>query len=605
MRVVTLCTGDMGFSARKTYDIEVWLPGQGQIPRNLFLLQLHGEFQARRMNARFKGADGKVKGPIHTLNGSGLAVGRTLVAILENYQQPDGSIAVLWMCRSPTWAANPGSVKRRASSLLPVPKIPPISFARAAQLRLRLTSLLWAKRSSAHSRRRSSKSATLRSSSGVKRRATASGASFGLIGIRSANPSVDSGSAPTAVGNHFQPGRHRFKRHDAPGFRHDGGIGEERRATQRRRQCRLADRGMNHCVRQRSQPRRQWRIGPLVKATTEKTSSAVSIRAGGEGVGQYLQPAFRRAGIDGAVLFCRQQFLAEPNMFSNGGASGVADHLRRAAKARTPRCHSLTKTAQSTNALSHPAAPPPVPMAPDASRRHGRRMARRFSTSASPGIDSAITASKSSCPRKPKVASSIGTCRTPSTRSGVAGAGLRSASRHGRAPARWRARYAAQLLCAAQRRLFRRGGVETDRRETKKASFIGVWRRWREPGTPIPAPASASCSDARLRGSGRICSCAQARWSARNTASACSVLRRIILHQYLRRANRSLASDRQSPAWFPAYAPRSVLITFSPAAIAQGRDAIGLENRRKGKNRKAAGLRRCASSARVRRADGG
>jgi len=92
-RVVTLCTGDMGFSARKTYDIEVWLPGQGAY-REISSCSNCGEFQARRMNTRFKGAEGKVKGPVHTLNGSGLAVGRTLVAILENYQQPDGSIAI-------------------------------------------------------------------------------------------------------------------------------------------------------------------------------------------------------------------------------------------------------------------------------------------------------------------------------------------------------------------------------------------------------------------------------------------------------------------------------------------------------------------------------
>jgi seryl-tRNA synthetase len=92
-RVVTLCAGDMGFGARKTYDIEVWLPGQNAF-REISSCSNCGDFQARRMNTRFKGADGKVKGPVHTLNGSGLAVGRTLVAILENYQQPDGSIAV-------------------------------------------------------------------------------------------------------------------------------------------------------------------------------------------------------------------------------------------------------------------------------------------------------------------------------------------------------------------------------------------------------------------------------------------------------------------------------------------------------------------------------
>ncbi|HEY5348008.1 MAG TPA: serine--tRNA ligase, partial [Rhizomicrobium sp.] len=92
-RVMTLCTGDMGFGARKTYDIEVWLPGQARF-REISSCSNCGEFQARRMNTRWRGADGKVKGPVHTLNGSGLAVGRTLVAILENYQQPDGSIAI-------------------------------------------------------------------------------------------------------------------------------------------------------------------------------------------------------------------------------------------------------------------------------------------------------------------------------------------------------------------------------------------------------------------------------------------------------------------------------------------------------------------------------
>ena len=92
-RAVTLCTGDMGFSARKTYDIEVWLPGQNAY-REISSCSNCGDFQARRMNTRFRNADGKVQGPVHTLNGSGLAVGRTLVAILENYQQPDGSVAI-------------------------------------------------------------------------------------------------------------------------------------------------------------------------------------------------------------------------------------------------------------------------------------------------------------------------------------------------------------------------------------------------------------------------------------------------------------------------------------------------------------------------------
>ena len=92
-RVVSLCTGDMGFSARKTYDIEVWLPGQGAF-REISSCSNCGDFQARRMNTRFRNAEGKVKGPVHTLNGSGLAVGRTLVAILENYQNPDGSVTI-------------------------------------------------------------------------------------------------------------------------------------------------------------------------------------------------------------------------------------------------------------------------------------------------------------------------------------------------------------------------------------------------------------------------------------------------------------------------------------------------------------------------------
>ena len=92
-RVVTLCTGDMGFGAQKTYDIEVWLPGQNAY-REISSCSNCGDFQARRMNTRYRNADGKVAGPVHTLNGSGLAVGRTLVAILENYQQPDGSVAI-------------------------------------------------------------------------------------------------------------------------------------------------------------------------------------------------------------------------------------------------------------------------------------------------------------------------------------------------------------------------------------------------------------------------------------------------------------------------------------------------------------------------------
>ncbi|HXZ67010.1 MAG TPA: serine--tRNA ligase, partial [Alphaproteobacteria bacterium] len=93
-RTVALCAGDMGFSAKKTYDIEVWLPGQGRF-REISSCSNCGDFQARRMGARFR-PKGDAKGTrfVHTLNGSGLAVGRTLVAILETYQQADGSIAV-------------------------------------------------------------------------------------------------------------------------------------------------------------------------------------------------------------------------------------------------------------------------------------------------------------------------------------------------------------------------------------------------------------------------------------------------------------------------------------------------------------------------------
>lgn len=92
-RTMTLCTGDMGFAAQKTYDIEVWLPGQGAY-REISSCSNCGEFQARRMEARFRGSDGKVKGPVHTLNGSGVAVGRTLIAVMENYQDENGAIAV-------------------------------------------------------------------------------------------------------------------------------------------------------------------------------------------------------------------------------------------------------------------------------------------------------------------------------------------------------------------------------------------------------------------------------------------------------------------------------------------------------------------------------
>jgi seryl-tRNA synthetase len=91
-RRMKLCAGDMGFSATRTYDLEVWLPGQGRY-REISSCSTCGDFQARRMNARYRNADGK-PAFVHTLNGSGLAVGRTLVAVLENYQQEDGSVAV-------------------------------------------------------------------------------------------------------------------------------------------------------------------------------------------------------------------------------------------------------------------------------------------------------------------------------------------------------------------------------------------------------------------------------------------------------------------------------------------------------------------------------
>jgi seryl-tRNA synthetase len=91
-RVVTLCTGDMGFASQKTYDIEVWLPGQNMF-REISSCSVCGDFQARRMNARFRGKDGKPRF-VHTLNGSGVAVGRALIAVMETYQQADGSIAV-------------------------------------------------------------------------------------------------------------------------------------------------------------------------------------------------------------------------------------------------------------------------------------------------------------------------------------------------------------------------------------------------------------------------------------------------------------------------------------------------------------------------------
>ncbi|MCJ8051726.1 serine--tRNA ligase [Shinella curvata] len=92
-RVMTLCTGDMGFGARKTYDLEVWLPGQDTF-REISSCSVCGDFQGRRMNARYRGKDDKTTRFVHTLNGSGTAVGRALIAVLENYLNADGSVTV-------------------------------------------------------------------------------------------------------------------------------------------------------------------------------------------------------------------------------------------------------------------------------------------------------------------------------------------------------------------------------------------------------------------------------------------------------------------------------------------------------------------------------
>lgn len=92
-RTVVLCTGDMGFGARKTYDIEVWLPGQGAY-REISSCSVCGDFQARRMNTRYRPPESKGTEFVHTLNGSGVAVGRALIAVMENYQNQDGTITI-------------------------------------------------------------------------------------------------------------------------------------------------------------------------------------------------------------------------------------------------------------------------------------------------------------------------------------------------------------------------------------------------------------------------------------------------------------------------------------------------------------------------------
>ena len=109
-RVVTLASGDTGFLSRKTYDIEVWLPGQGCY-REISSCSIFGDFQARRMNARYRPREGKGTRFVHTLNGSGLAVGRTLIAILENFQEADGSVVI--PPGAPPLHARPGAARPR------------------------------------------------------------------------------------------------------------------------------------------------------------------------------------------------------------------------------------------------------------------------------------------------------------------------------------------------------------------------------------------------------------------------------------------------------------------------------------------------------------
>ncbi len=106
-RTVVLCAGDMGFGARRTHDIEVWLPGQGTY-REISSCSTTGEFQARRMNARFRPEPGAKPEFVHTLNGSGLAVGRTLIAVLENGQRPDGGVDLPEALRP--WLGNRGEI---------------------------------------------------------------------------------------------------------------------------------------------------------------------------------------------------------------------------------------------------------------------------------------------------------------------------------------------------------------------------------------------------------------------------------------------------------------------------------------------------------------
>jgi seryl-tRNA synthetase len=112
-RRVVLCAGDTGFGAAKTYDLEVWLPGQAAW-REISSCSNMRDFQARRMNARFRATDGKTLGFVHTLNGSGVAVGRALIAVMENHQQPDGTIRVPEVLR--TYMGGNGTIGPVAAS---------------------------------------------------------------------------------------------------------------------------------------------------------------------------------------------------------------------------------------------------------------------------------------------------------------------------------------------------------------------------------------------------------------------------------------------------------------------------------------------------------
>ena len=121
-RVMALCAGDTGFGARKTYDLEVWLPGQGAY-REISSCSNCGDFQARRMNARCRARTAPPTRFVHTLNGSGLAVGRTLIAVLENYQEADGSVTVPELPCARSWTAASGWSRVSADMIKRPPRI--------------------------------------------------------------------------------------------------------------------------------------------------------------------------------------------------------------------------------------------------------------------------------------------------------------------------------------------------------------------------------------------------------------------------------------------------------------------------------------------------